>query len=109
MGIDRFGRHSSGSGGPHIHGWVIAFIPYISTDQGMRKTSLVFGLREFERTRITTKVLPSGLSKVPYVWDYLGTKYNMEFVVGFTSFTQDQDTFAVRPKIGWAVRDTGQS
>ena len=97
------------SGGADIHGWIIAFIPYISTNQGMRKTSLVFGLKEFERTRITTEVLPSGLSKVPYVWDYHGTKYNMEFVAGFTSFTQDQDTFAVRPKIGWAVRDTGQS
>ena len=75
----------------------------------MRRTSLVFGLKEFEHTRITTKVLPSGLSKVPYIWDYRGTEYKMEFVAGFTSFTQYQDTFAVRPKIGWAVRDIGRS
>jgi hypothetical protein len=92
------------SGGPHIHGWVITFIPYISTDQGMCKASLVFGLKEFPPPWITTQFLPSGLSKVPFIWDYLGNEYEMEFVAGFTSFTQDRDTFAVRPKIGWAVR-----
>jgi hypothetical protein len=92
------------SGGPYIDGWIIAFIPYFATYKGMRKTSFATGVNEFEHNSITTKDLPSGLSKVPFIWDYRGTEYKMEFVAGFTSFTQDRDTFAVRPKIGWAVR-----
>ena len=31
----------------------------------------------------------------------------MEMLAGFACYTQDKDTRAVRPKIGWAVRDVG--
>ena len=69
-----------------------------------RNTNITGDHRNGHRS-ITTSDLPTGLSTVPFVWNYLGTTYNMDFVAGFTSFTQDPDTYAVRPKIGWAVRD----
>jgi hypothetical protein len=49
--------------------------------------------------------IPAGLSRVPFVWDYLGTKLPMQFVAGFVGVAQDEDTLAVRPAIGWAVGD----
>ncbi|WP_255552707.1 DUF4419 domain-containing protein [[Phormidium] sp. ETS-05] len=49
--------------------------------------------------------LPSGLSYAPFKWRYYSTEYNMEFIAGFTSYTQDKETLALRPKIGWAVRE----
>ena len=71
----------------------------------MRRNTNITGDGIYGHLFITTRDLPTGLSTVPFVWKYMGTNYNMDFVAGFTSFTQDQDTLAVRPKIGWAVRD----
>lgn len=54
---------------------------------------------------ITTESLPSSLCKVPFIWQYVGETYKMEFLAGFTGFTQDSESLHVRPKIGWAVRE----
>ena len=57
---------------------------------------------------ITTESLPGSLSKVPFVWQLGDQKYRMEFLAGFTGFTQDPGSLQVRPKIGWAVREMGE-
>ena len=128
-------KWNDGSGGPYINGWIVDFIPYVETDEGFCKNGRFHyfqyasmttdklpsslskvsnrlltdeyanKINNFNNHGITTNKLPSGLSKVPFVWNYLGTKYEMEFIAGFTAFTQETDSFAVRPKIGWAVRD----
>lgn len=98
-------KFNNSSGGPYIDGWIIDFIPYLSTEEGMQRNTNITGDGRYGHLFITTRDLPTGLSTVPFVWEYLGTNYNMDFVAGFTSFTQDPDTYAVRPKIGWAVRD----
>ena len=49
--------------------------------------------------------LPSALSLAPFIWDYLGTKIPMEFVAGFVGVAQDTETLALRPEIGWVVRE----
>ena len=54
---------------------------------------------------ITTESLPGSLCSAPFIWEYLGHKYAMEFIAGFIGFTQNEEDFAVRPKIGWAVRE----
>ena len=48
---------------------------------------------------------PSGLSKAPFRWNYLDRFFDMEFLGGFVGVAQDQETFALRPEIGWAVRE----
>ena len=47
-----------------------------------------------------------GLTRVAWDWNYLGTMFDMEFLGGFVGYTQDPDTYALRPALGWAVRDT---
>jgi hypothetical protein len=49
--------------------------------------------------------LPSGLSKAPFRWNYLDRSFDMEFLGGFVGVAQDPETLAVRPEIGWAVRE----
>jgi hypothetical protein len=49
--------------------------------------------------------LPFGLSKVPFRWDYLNQSLEMEFVGGFVGVSQDKESLAVKPEIGWAVRE----
>jgi hypothetical protein len=49
--------------------------------------------------------LPSGISIAPFRWDYLKQSFNMQFLGGFVGVSQDKDTLAVKPEIGWAVRE----
>jgi hypothetical protein len=49
--------------------------------------------------------LPSGTSRAPFHWDYLDRSFDMEFLGGFVGVSQDKDTLAVKPEIGWAVRE----
>jgi hypothetical protein len=49
--------------------------------------------------------LPSGISRAPFHWDYRDRSFDMEFLGGFVGVSQDKDTLAVKPEIGWAVRE----
>ena len=42
---------------------------------------------------------------MPFTWYYYDEQFEMEFLAGFTGFTQDKDSLQLRPKIGWAVRE----
>ncbi|MGC4047083.1 MAG: DUF4419 domain-containing protein [Armatimonas sp.] len=46
---------------------------------------------------------PSGLSVAPFTWKYHQTELPMKFVAGFVGASQNTDTFAIRPEIGWAI------
>ena len=61
--------------------------------------------RAWLRDGITSDQLPRHLSRVPFVWDYYATMYPMEVLAGFVGVAQDPGTLALRPEIGWAVRD----
>ena len=50
----------------------------------------------------------SGLSKADFLYNDNGTFYKMEFLGGFIGIEQDEKTLALRPKISWAVVDTGE-
>jgi hypothetical protein len=50
--------------------------------------------------------LPSGVSRAPFHWGYLNRSFDMEFLGGFVGVSQDKDTLAVKPEIGWAVRES---
>jgi hypothetical protein len=49
--------------------------------------------------------LPLGISKVPFCWQFRKQSFDMQFLGGFVGVSQDKDTLAVKPKIGWAVRE----
>ena len=119
-----------GSGGPYIDGWIINFFPYLQRtvwvdDKDEPVAGRVTSQEEFERCRqqtvevpnwsfehggfrcVTTENLPGSLCHAPFLWHYLGSDYQMEFLAGFVGFTQSADDLAVRPKIAWAVREVG--
>ncbi len=98
------------SGTEMVTGWIGMLFPYLA---GERAGQLGPGLRQRRRSRpgevrvpsIDPAAIPSGLSRAPMNWLYLGTNLEMELLAGFIGVEQDEDTLALRPKIGWAVRD----
>jgi len=48
---------------------------------------------------------PTGLSCVPFIWQYLRDEIAMELLGGFVGISQDRTTLGLRPAIGWAVRE----
>ncbi len=107
------------SGGPYISGWIRWFFPYIrGYDQSNRNSPEDIPRKILVRnwwfdeepqmfSGMTTESFPPSLSKVPLTWLYLGQVFEMEMLAGFACYSQDKETRAVRPKIGWAVRDVG--
>lgn len=117
------------SGGPFLNGWILDFFPSLQEekpemvydrpgthiDDLLAAAGFVSGVEEPSvrdesksgkaRKRVKTSDLPLGLSSAPMKWKYIGQVFNMEFIAGFTSIAQDIDTLALRPNIGWAVRE----
>ena len=57
------------------------------------------------REGMTTQDINTVLNSAPMVWRYFGEDLQMQLLAGFVGATQDPDTLAIRPKIGWAVRE----
>jgi hypothetical protein len=118
------------SGGPYTTGWLVRLLPYLKQQQyrfareGDYESGYVtpwttdlknpllgrppVGKRNpFEG--ITDSSLPSSASQVPFVWEYLKKEYDYAFLAGVVTIEQDKDSRAVRPRIGWAVREAAKS
>lgn len=53
--------------------------------------------------------LPNGLSSAPFTLTARdGREWAMDLLGGFVAVTQDRDTGALRPKLGWAVRQQSE-
>ncbi|OAI48435.1 hypothetical protein AYO44_06890 [Planctomycetaceae bacterium SCGC AG-212-F19] len=113
-------KQQDDSGGPHTTGWLVRLLPYLkqceyweaTKDFGPFTTSLKNPLlgqplisepKSFEG--ITDPCLPSSASQVPFVWEYLKKEYDYQFLAGVLTIEQDKDSRAIRPRIGWAVRE----
>lgn len=121
---------NNGSGGPFISGWITAFFPYLL---GCRTgepnpwlaplceelQALLAAPPEQSRGRrpttghhlggMTHRSFSDGLARVPFVWEFWEKSFAMEFLGGFMGVRQDEDTRALRPEIGWAVRDQAKA
>lgn len=96
------------SGSDNINGWILDFFPYLRVRQQPRrnwKFDEAPGTPADFENMVRSSNIPGSLSVVPFLWLYEIHRYPMEFLAGFTYFTQDEETLALRPKIGWAVRD----
>lgn len=58
-----------------------------------------------EFNAMKTNSVSSCVSAVPFIWNYFGQMFPMEFIAGFVGTAQDEETLALRPEIGWAVRE----
>jgi hypothetical protein len=105
-----------GSGSPHVSGWVLKLFPYLDNPEA-KYTRLVGKANAAPALQRNPWLsappsrhgpgrddFPSLPAKAPFLWKYLGTDYEMEFVGGLMGIAQDSTTLSLRPEIGWAVR-----
>jgi hypothetical protein len=118
-------KKQDGSGGPYTSGWLMRLLPYLKQREFKlaRKGDYKSGYHTPWQTTlknpwvgkpllqgperfggITDCQLPASASQVPFVWDYLGQKFDYRFVAGVLTVTQEKESRAIRPRIGWAVR-----
>jgi hypothetical protein len=118
-------KFGSFSGGAAITGWITAFFPYFKDEHGAatvknpwlaeggeKLTLLLAGewdRKQFDLGGPSPGDFPGGLSRAPFVWEYLGATVEMEMLGGFVGVAQDPVTLTLRPEIGWAIRETIRS
>lgn len=106
---ETFFKHADGSGGPWVRGWINTFFPYVELSQKLERNPYVSswakGLDGHFGGGASPASIPSGVSTVPFEWHHLGVLHPMELLGGFVGVAQDAATLALRPAIGWAVRD----
>lgn len=104
-------------GASTINGWIIKLIPYVRSGgtgdcifkNPMLSNDSVLWHEKLEGIR--TDELPSGISKVLFTIKMTQTNESkpMQFLAGFFGGEQDSETFALRPKLGFAVRKAPSS
>lgn len=88
-----------------LNGWILKLIPYVQSGHSGNFTCrnpLISG--EYADAYVTSRDLPTGLSQVPFTLHCDDRKLAMYFLGGFVGVEQDDETLALRPKLGWAVR-----
>lgn len=96
-------KYNSESGGDSVTGWITAFFAYIQTPEGFklkRKFDWRDEIRHGWGSGIATNHFSSHVSKVPFIWDYFGTKIPMAFAAGI--FGVDYDGY-LSPRLGFGV------
>ena len=84
-----------------VNGWVVDLFPYIR-----EKINPYLGdWKEGKQGKLSTTSFPSSVVSVPFVWKICSESYQMQLYAGFMAATQDKDTLAIQPEIGWAVAD----
>lgn len=90
--------------GDSFNGWIGKFIPYTRHAQNNEFNQMNPMLDPTKEWDVGLDVLPPAISRVPFYWIQEEHTYAMELVAGLVGVSQDEDTFEVRPKFGWAVR-----
>ena len=118
-----FFKYESMSGSEGVTGWIPLFLPYFQnhffdenqeewvTEGLIRNPLLEKTIEEFFQQEYPEAYgftfFPPGLSKVPFIWQYLTIEFKMEFIAGFVGIHYDPETQALRPEIGWMVAEQG--
>jgi hypothetical protein len=97
---------TNGSGDVYISGWIIKLFPYLNTPNKIpRKNNYIDDAEPGPFSGLKTNDFYNGISQADFIWNENGTIFEMEFIAGFIGVRQDKTTFALRPEIGWAVKD----
>jgi hypothetical protein len=113
-----FVKKDNQSGGPFVTGWINVLFPFLERPHswsGPTINASVEGwgaaLRDGTRSRRSLlrggpalSDFMCGLSAAPFTWHCVNGHIRMEFLGGFVGLSQDPQTLALRPAIGWAVR-----
>ena len=105
-------KQKSAYGEALINGWIVKLIPYVKDSvAGTFSTRNPLLLNDTWQdddysNRIDSNNLPSGVSCAPFTLvDENKEEHTMEFLGGFLGVSQDADSLALRPVLGWAVRN----
>jgi hypothetical protein len=85
----RLFAEQSGSG-PAADGWITKLFPYLKRRDGSGVDKNTF-VETGWKSMVPFDALPSSVSKVPFVWEYLGTRINMLFVAGAVGVELEED------------------
>ena len=116
-----------------INGWILTLFPYVNKRRGVirrNKFMHVWKTDTFKEkptvskrrrptplhnpgdgpTDITTSSFNLGVSSVPFHWecDATGKQHPMIAFAGFMAATQNPETLAIQPEIGWAIADKNE-
>lgn len=98
----------SAYGGDIFNGWVARLFPYLRAfiDGPCNERNPIFETGD----GFQSLVAPTGLSHVPFEWKdgVTGRVRRMEAIGGLVGVSQNPDTLALRPEVGWAVRPAEQ-
>lgn len=101
-------KGEEGSGSIDMSGWILKLLPLTKkgwTEEWHRNpllgTKNGVSRRDYN-SGVTNSNLPGSLSNVPFIWDYLGQKFDYQFIGGIVGYSQSGDTLT--PEMGWAVR-----
>ena len=98
---------TSAYGGDIINGWIAKLFPYVRAFAGgpCTRRNQVFTTGE----GITTRVAPSGLSRVPFDWINIRSnqKRRMEAIGGLTVMVQESGN-SLKPILGWVIREVNE-
>jgi len=96
-------KYESGSGTDDMTGWLSAFVNYVHTEEGVKAKEICkYDWTELKMWNgIPLAWLPKHLSQTPFVWDYFGVEYPMEFLGGVMA-VENVDGYLV-PRIGYGV------
>merc|ERR1712087_55664 len=110
-------RGGSGSA-PYINGWILNFFPYFNKRLNkFAKRSLKEAIDELDRNEKGSRPVGvhanqvkghKGLCLTPFLWDYHGTEFNMNFISGFSGATMTEDGY-IMPVLSWAIAEKDSS
>lgn len=100
---DSMYKHVGGSGGDKVSGWINTLFPYLEEHNGNKYQNSFVTKWEKSHYGPTTDKFSSGLSKVPFKWQYYDATYDMEFIGGMIGIHQDPQTLSLEPEFAWAI------
>lgn len=102
-------------GGIVINGWLGQLVPYLTIAADTNRIIPNPLLEENNLARhdsdsecivgVTTRQLSLGISQAPFTCDWRDQTLRMEFLGGFLGVEQNSTSLALRPQLGWAVRE----
>lgn len=87
-----------------VSGWIKYLFPYILSEDGESEDcETELSLNSFDDKYVPVTAFPNSLNRVPFVWNYFGKEFQMNFYAGIVGIGLMNNGKSLTPSIGWAV------